>query len=99
MIVPPSKKSCRVETRWKDKPFVFQRRLCASWKLLLIQYLRVDVLPLACIRPDLFVRRSLSPPSPSLFSSPLRCYGGSGGGETFVELIGLVEMWCWWMCP
>jgi len=58
MIVPPSKKSCGVETRGKDTPFVFQRRLCANWKLQFIQYLRAFVLPLDCARPDLFVRRS-----------------------------------------
>ena len=97
MIVPPPKKPCGVETRGKKKPFVFQRRLCANWKLQLIQHLRALALPLGCVRRDLFVRRSISPPS--LFSSPIRCQGGSGGGESFVQLVALVEVRCWCMSP
>jgi len=80
MIVPPSKKSCGIETRGEVKPFVFQRRICADWKLHHIQYLRALVLPLGCIRSDLFVRRPISPPSPSPIPSPLLCHGGDGGG-------------------
>ena len=60
VIVPPSRKSCGVETRGKDKPLVFRRRRCANWKLYLIQYLRALVLPLGRVRLYLFVRRSIS---------------------------------------